>query len=143
MRCPDTGLPLPAESEASAFEGWLYPDRARPEGPFGELGTGCYSGWGVKPGADRRGDRAFPPQRSRYQPRRPAGQAAVRLLLYVRSVMKSAMATDALASAGLPWVSAVWCHEAGGGRAIIVVGLEQALRRAQQAGGVPGRPAPR
>ena len=39
--------------------------------------------------------------------------------------MKSAMATDALASAGLPGVSAVWCHEAGGGRAIIVVALEQ------------------
>ena len=39
--------------------------------------------------------------------------------------MKSAMATDALASAGLPGVSAVWCHEAGGGRAIIVVGLQQ------------------
>jgi UbiD family decarboxylase len=44
---------------------------------------------------------------------------------YMRSVMKSAMATDALAAAGLPGVSAVWCHEAGGGRAIIVVGLEQ------------------
>jgi 3-polyprenyl-4-hydroxybenzoate decarboxylase len=44
---------------------------------------------------------------------------------YMRSVMKSAMATDALASAGLPGVSAVWCHEAGGGRSIIVVGLEQ------------------
>ena len=42
VRGPDTGLPIPAESEL-AFEGWLYPDRTRPEGPFGEW-TGYYSG---------------------------------------------------------------------------------------------------
>src|SRR6185437_2138229 len=42
VRLPDTGLPVPAESEL-AFEGWLYPDRTRPEGPFGEW-TGYYSG---------------------------------------------------------------------------------------------------
>jgi UbiD family decarboxylase len=120
VRCPDTGLPLPAESEL-AFEGWLYPDRTRPEGPFGEW-TGYYSG-GVKPvltaevtGLFHRND----PINLGAPPGKPPFDYS-----YMRSVMKSAMATDALASAGLPGVSAVWCHEAGGGRAIIVVGLEQ------------------
>ena len=120
VRCPDTGLPLPAESEL-AFEGWLYPDRTRPEGPFGEW-TGYYSG-GVKPvltaevtGLFHRND----PVNLGAPPGKPPFDYS-----YMRSVMKSAMATDALASAGLPGVSAVWCHEAGGGRAIIVVGLEQ------------------
>ena len=120
VRCPDTGLPLPAESEL-AFEGWLYPDRTRPEGPFGEW-TGYYSG-GVKPvltaevtGLFHRND----PVNLGAPPGKPPFDYS-----YMRSVMKPAMATDALTSAGLPGVSAVWCHEAGGGRAIIVVGLEQ------------------
>jgi 4-hydroxy-3-polyprenylbenzoate decarboxylase len=117
---PDTGLPLPAESEL-AFEGWLYPDRTRPEGPFGEW-TGYYSG-GVKPvltaevtGLFHRDD----PINLGAPPGKPPFDYS-----YMRSVMKSAMVTDALASAGLPGVSGVWCHEAGGGRSIIVVGLEQ------------------
>jgi 3-polyprenyl-4-hydroxybenzoate decarboxylase len=42
-----------------------------------------------------------------------------------RSVMKSAMATDALISSGLPGVAGVWCHEAGGGRSLVVVAVEQ------------------
>jgi UbiD family decarboxylase len=43
----------------------------------------------------------------------------------MRSVMKSAMATDALIAAGLPGVAGVWLHEVGGGRAIIAVAIEQ------------------
>ena len=97
VRCPDTGLSLPAESEL-AFEGWLYPDRTRPEGPFGEW-TGYYSG-GVKPvltaevtGLFHRND----PVNLGAPPGKPPFDYS-----YMRSVMKSAMATDALASAGLP-----------------------------------------
>jgi 4-hydroxy-3-polyprenylbenzoate decarboxylase len=37
-----TGLPIPARAEI-AVEGWLYPQRREPEGPFGEW-TGYYSG---------------------------------------------------------------------------------------------------
>jgi UbiD family decarboxylase len=35
------------------------------------------------------------------------------------------MATDALVAAGLPGVAGVWLHEAGGGRSIIAVAIEQ------------------
>jgi 4-hydroxy-3-polyprenylbenzoate decarboxylase len=120
VRGPDTGLPIPAESEL-AFEGWLYPDRTRPEGPFGEW-TGYYSG-GVRPvltaevtGLFHRDD----PVNLGAPPGKPPHDYS-----YMRSVMKSAMATDALISAGLPGVAGVWCHEAGGGRAIIVVAVDQ------------------
>lgn len=120
VKCPDTGLPVPAESEL-AFEGWLYPDRTRPEGPFGEW-TGYYSG-GVTPvltaevtGLFHRSD----PVSLGAPPGKPPHDYS-----YMRSVMKSAMAADALISSGLPGVTGVWCHEAGGGRSIIAVALEQ------------------
>lgn len=120
VRGPDTGLPIPAESEL-AFEGWLYPDRKRPEGPFGEW-TGYYSG-GVTQvltadvtGLFHRDD----PVNLGAPPGKPPHDYS-----YMRSVMKSAMATDALAAAGVPGVAGVWCHEAGGGRAIIVAAIEQ------------------
>lgn len=120
VRMPETGLPIPAESEF-AFEGWLYPDRVRPEGPFGEW-TGYYSG-GVAPvltvevtGLFHRDD----PINLGAPPGKPPHDYS-----YMRSVMKSAMAADALTGAGLGGVSGVWCHEAGGGRSIIAVALEQ------------------
>jgi UbiD family decarboxylase len=120
VNCPDTGLPVPAESEL-AFEGWLYPDRTRPEGPFGEW-TGYYSG-GVTPvltaevtGLFHRSD----PVSLGAPPGKPPHDYS-----YMRSVMKSAMAADALISSGLPGVTGVWCHEAGGGRSIIAVAVEQ------------------
>src|SRR5204862_2036957 len=40
-----TGLPIPASSEI-AVEGWVYPNRVLPEGPYGEW-TGYYSGGDV------------------------------------------------------------------------------------------------
>lgn len=120
VQCPDTGLPIPAESEL-AFEGWLYPDRKRPEGPFGEW-TGYYSG-GEAPvltaevtGLFHRDD----PINLGAPPGKPPHDYS-----YMRSVMKSAMATDALVAAGLPGVTGVWLHEVGGGRTIIAVAIEQ------------------
>jgi UbiD family decarboxylase len=120
VRGRDTGLPIPAESEL-AFEGWLYPDRTRLEGPFGEW-TGYYSG-----GASQvlcaelttlyyRND----PINLGAPPGKPPHDYS-----YMRSVMKSAMATDGLAGAGLAGVAGAWCHEAGGGRSIIAVAIEQ------------------
>ena len=120
VRCPDTGLPVPADSEM-VFEGWLYPDRRRPEGPFGEW-TGYYSG-SAEPvltvdvtGLYHRDD----PINLGAPPGKPPHDYS-----YMRSVLKSAMATDALIAAGLPGVAGVWCHEAGGGRSIIAVAVEQ------------------
>ena len=120
VRCPDTGLPVPAESEL-VFEGWLYPDRKRPEGPFGEW-TGYYSGDQVPvltvevTGLYHRDD----PINLGAPPGKPPHDYS-----YMRSVMKSAMATDGLVSAGLPGVAGVWLHEAGGGRSIIAVAIDQ------------------
>jgi 4-hydroxy-3-polyprenylbenzoate decarboxylase len=120
VRLPDTGLPVPAESEI-AFEGWLYPDRRRPEGPFGEW-TGYYSGGKTEvltaevTGYFHRDD----PISLGAPPGKPPHDYS-----YMRSVMKSAMATDALEAAGLPGVAGVWLHEAGGGRSIIAVAIEQ------------------
>lgn len=117
---PETGLPIPAESEL-AFEGWLYPDRTRREGPFGEW-TGYYSGGTTEvlcvdiAGLYHRDD----PIVLGAPPGKPPHDYS-----YMRSVMKSAMATDALIASGLAGVAGVWCHEAGGGRSIVVVALEQ------------------
>lgn len=130
VAAPNTGLPVPAYAEL-AFEGWLYPDRTRSEGPFGEW-TGYYSG-GTAPvltaevtGLYHRDD----PINLGAPPGKPPHDYS-----YMRSVMKSAMATDALAGAGLTGVGGVWCHEAGGGRSIIVVALEQRYAgHARQAG---------
>ncbi|NNN18866.1 MAG: UbiD family decarboxylase [Acidimicrobiaceae bacterium] len=120
VRAPETGLPIPAESEI-AFEGWLYPDRKRPEGPFGEW-TGYYSGE-VAPvltveiaGLFHRNN----PINLGAPPGKPPHDYS-----YMRSVMKSAMATDALTGMGLAGVTGVWCHEVGGGRSIIAVAIEQ------------------
>ena len=120
VRAPHTGLPLPAESEL-AFEGWVYPDRTRPEGPFGEW-TGYYSGGTAEvlcvdvAAIYHRRD----PINLGAPPGKPPHDYS-----YMRSVMKSAMATDALIGTGLQGVAGVWCHEAGGGRSIVAVALEQ------------------
>src|SRR5262249_60502591 len=95
--------------------GRLHPHGPRSEVPFGGW-PGSYSG-GVKPvltaevtGLFHRDD----PVNLGAPPGKPPFDYS-----YMRSVMKSAMATDALAAAGLPGGSAVWGHEAGGGRARI------------------------
>jgi 4-hydroxy-3-polyprenylbenzoate decarboxylase len=43
----------------------------------------------------------------------------------MRSVMKSAMIHDALEATGLPGLHGVWAHEAGGGRQLLAVAIEQ------------------
>jgi UbiD family decarboxylase len=114
-----TGLPIPASSEI-AVEGWVYPDRRLPEGPFGEW-TGYYS--------------ASPPSlamdiKRLYWRNDPIilGSPAAKPphdYSYMRTVLKSAMITDALAKAGIPDVRGVWAHECGGGRMLLVVSLRQ------------------
>lgn len=120
VRGPDTGLPILAESEL-AFEGWLYPDRKRHEGPFGEW-TGYYSGE-VMPVLSPEVTGLFyrnNPINLGSPPGKPPHDFS-----YMKAVMKSAMAMDGLVSTGLAGVAGVWCHESGGGRSIIAVALEQ------------------
>jgi len=121
VRGPITGLPIPTSSEI-AIEGWLYPDKVLPEGPFGEW-TGYYSGGKTQiPAIDV--------QRLYYRddpvllgapPGRPPHDYS-----YMRTVLKSAMIHDALVKAGIPGVRGVWAHEAGGGRLLLVVSIKQA-----------------
>lgn len=120
LRGQDTGLPIPAESEI-AFEGWLYPDRTRLEGPFGEW-TGYYSG-GASQILCAEVTRLYHrenPINLGAPPGKPPHDYS-----YMRSVMKSAMATDSLVGTGLAGVMGAWCHEAGGGRSIIAIAIEQ------------------
>jgi UbiD family decarboxylase len=116
----DTGLPIPAGSEL-AIEGWLYPDRKRDEGPFGEW-TGYYSG-------KRRSDLDIEITRLYHRddpillgapPGRPPHDYS-----YMRTVLKSAMITDELVACGVPGIRGAWAHEAGGGRLFVAVAIEQ------------------
>jgi len=106
-----TGLPMPAEAEI-VLEGFCYPGKTRPEGPFGEW-TGFY-GNPIHDGPVidvkaiyHRNDPILigcPPQRP------PEEQARY------RAVVRSALLKEQITQAGVPDVTAVWCHEVGGSR---------------------------
>ncbi|HEY3867155.1 MAG TPA: UbiD family decarboxylase [Actinocrinis sp.] len=115
-----TGLPVPAGSEI-AVEGWLYPERREPEGPFGEW-TGYYSG-SKEPVLTMDIERIYhrdDPILLGAPPGKPPHDYS-----YMRSVMKSAMIQDALIRCGLPGVEGVWAHEVGGGRQLLAVSVRQ------------------
>ncbi|HEY0499182.1 MAG TPA: UbiD family decarboxylase [Kutzneria sp.] len=115
-----TGLPLPHDAEI-AVEGWVRPDNKRPEGPFGEW-TGYYSG-------SRDPILTIDVEKVYYRdnpvllgapPGKPPHDYS-----YMRTVMKSAIITDSLRKTGLPGLKGVWAHEAGGGRSLLIVAIEQ------------------
>jgi 4-hydroxy-3-polyprenylbenzoate decarboxylase len=115
-----TGLPVPAKSEI-VVEGWLYPDRREQEGPFGEW-TGYYSG-GAESVLTMDIERIYhrdDPILLGAPPGKPPHDYS-----YMRSVMKSAMIFDGMAATGLPGLAGVWAHEAGGGRQLIAVSIDQ------------------
>jgi UbiD family decarboxylase len=117
----ENGLPIPARSEL-ALEGWLRPDRVADEGPFGEW-TGYYSK-AEAPVLELEISRLYHRDRPVLlgaPPGRPPHDYS-----YMRSAMKSAMVLDALVAAGIPEVRAVWAHESGGGRLLLVVSIKQA-----------------
>jgi len=125
-----TGLPIPAGAEI-AVEGWLYPDRKRDEGPFGEW-TGYYSG-GAEPVLTMDVARVYyrnDPILLGAPPGKPPHDYS-----YMRSVMKSAMIHDALVATGLAGLEGVWAHEVGGGRQLLAVSVHQRYAgHARQAG---------
>ena len=115
-----TGLPLPWDAEL-AIEGWVRPDFRRPEGPFGEW-TGYYSG-SREPILTIDVEKVYfrdQPILLGAPPGKPPHDYS-----YMRTVMKSAIITDGLRKTGLPGVRGVWAHEAGGGRSLLIVSIEQ------------------
>jgi len=125
-----TGLPMPASAEI-VLEGWLRPDHALREGPFGEW-TGYYSGSpGAVPAMDI--ERVYfrdDPILLGTPPGKPPNDYS-----YMRALLKSAMIQDALAKSGVRDVRGVWAHETGGGRLLIAVSIRQCFAgHSRQAG---------
>lgn len=127
-----TGLPIPADAEI-VLEGFVDPEARLPEGPFGEW-TGYYaSSQRPEPFIDvkaiyHRDDPiilGIPPQKPPYEAHR------------YRVYLRSAMLHKALKDAGVPDVTAVWCHGVGGCRLLNVVAIKQRYPgHARQAGHV-------
>jgi len=132
IRGRHTGLPIPARAEI-ALEGLLHPDRMRLEGPFGEW-TGYYASasreepvFEVK-AIYHRNDPIIlgvPPEKPPYEAHR------------FRQYLRSANLRREVRLAGVPEVTAAWCHGVGGCRLFNVVAIKQRYAgHARQAGHV-------
>lgn len=120
VTAPLTGLPVPATAEI-VIEGEIPPDETHAEGPFGEW-AGYYAG----------GERDMPIIRVQSVmhrdnpivlaclPGKPPNDNT-----YFRSPMRSALIWNELERAGVPGVTGVWSHEAGGGRLFNIVAITQ------------------
>lgn len=115
-----TGLPIPAYAEI-VLEGFVDPGKRRKEGPFGEW-TGYYaSGAREEPVFDvkavyHRNDPIIlgcPPNRSPDE------------LARYRAVIRSGLLRDQLEKSGISGIKAVWAHETGGSRMLLVIAIEQ------------------
>ncbi|HEX9077628.1 MAG TPA: UbiD family decarboxylase [Anaerolineae bacterium] len=127
-----TGLPIPAEAEI-VLEGFAYPNDKREEGPFGEW-TGYYAS-SARPepvievkAVYHRNDPiiiGLPPEKPPYEAHR------------YRVYLRSALLKREIEAAGVPDVTAVWCHGVGGCRLLNVVAIKQRYPgHARQAGHV-------
>jgi 4-hydroxy-3-polyprenylbenzoate decarboxylase len=115
-----TGLPIPADAEI-ALEGYAYPNEKMAEGPFGEW-TGYYAS------ASR--EEPVMQVKAIYHrnnpiivgspPNRPPDEQS-----YYRAFMRSALMWEEIEKAGVPDVTGVWCHEAGGSRLFTAVSIKQ------------------
>lgn len=115
-----TGLPLPADAEI-VLEGIAYPGDKREEGPFGEW-TGYYAS-SARPepviqvkAVYHRNDPiiiGLPPEKPPYEAHR------------YRVYLRSALLKREIEAAGVPDVTAVWCHGVGGCRLLNVVAIKQ------------------
>ncbi len=126
----EAGLPIPAHSEA-VIEGEVHAGDTLPEGPFGEW-LGYYAG-GTRPAPVIRVTKI---RRRRHPivmgnlPAKPPNDDT-----YYRGFLRAAAVWSELEGAGIPGVSMVWCHEAGGSRMFTVVALKQMFGgHAKQAG---------
>jgi len=115
----ETGLPIPADSEI-AIEGYITGELVD-EGPFGEF-MGYYAGGRMK-------NPIIEVKRVYYRdnpillgtsPGIPPYDYS-----YYRCPIRSAMIWDMLEELGVPNIKCVWVHEAGFGRALIIVSIKQ------------------
>lgn len=120
VKGPLTGLPFPADAEI-VLEGFVQPGNTRPEGPFGEW-TGFYGSPGdAAPVLDvkaiyHRND----PILVGAPPQVPPGESS-----RSRAILRSAIIKEDLQKAGIPDVTGVWAHEAGGSRMLVGVSIKQ------------------
>jgi UbiD family decarboxylase len=115
-----TGLPIPARAEI-ALEGVLHPDREQLEGPFGEW-TGYYASAAQQVPVFEvqhiyaRQDPIIlgvPPEKPPFEAHR------------FRQYLRSANLRRELRRAGVPDVTAAWCHGVGGCRLFNAVAIRQ------------------
>ena len=120
IRGPVTGLPFPANAEI-VVEGFATTDDMLPEGPFGEW-TGYYaSGERVEPVLNVE---AVYYRNNPIIHGSPPGRPPDELSRY-RAPLRSALLYEELAKAGVPDITGVWQHEAGGSRMLTVVAIQQ------------------
>ena len=115
-----TGLPIPADAEI-ALEGFAYPNEKLMEGPFGEW-TGYYA-------SASREEPVLHVQALYHRnnpiivgspPNRPPDEQS-----HYRAFTRSALMWEEIEKAGVPDVTGVWCHEAGGSRLFVAVSIKQ------------------
>lgn len=115
-----TGLPIPANAEI-VLEGFVDPKKRRREGPFGEW-TGYYA-------SDVRDEPVLDIKAIYHRnnpiilgcpPNRPPDELA-----RYRAVIRSGLLKQELEKAGLSGIKAVWAHEAGSSRMLLVIAIEQ------------------
>jgi UbiD family decarboxylase len=132
IKGPVTGLPFPAEAEI-VVEGYAYPGDTGEEGPFGEW-TGYYA-------SDHRNEPILTVKAVYHRNNpiilgSPPGKPPTELTSY-RGLMRSALVWEQIEKAGVPDVTGVWCHEAGGARLLVAVSIKQRYPgHARQAGHV-------
>lgn len=120
VRAPHTGLPIPATAEI-VLEGEIPPDVTHPEGPFGEWAGYYASGQRPAPIVNVRSvvHRSDPIVLG-CLPGKPPNDNT-----FFRSPLRGALIWNELERVGIPGITGVWSHEAGGGRMFNVVSIRQ------------------
>jgi UbiD family decarboxylase len=115
-----SGLPIPADAEL-VLEGEAVPGELRQEGPFGEW-TGYY-------GSSSRPEPVIRVKRVLYRdnpiilgapPSKPPNENS-----FPGSIVRAAMIWNELEKTGIPDITGVYSHEAGGHRLFIVIAIRQ------------------
>ena len=128
-----TGLPFPANAEI-VIEGYLTQGHDKMEGPFGEW-TGYYAS-GEHPEPVLEIEALYHRNDPIILGVPPMGGGSDEMGRY-RAVLRSAMVKEALASAGVPDVTGVWCYEIGSSRLMHGISIKQRYPgHAKQAGHV-------
>ncbi len=115
-----TGLPFPNDAEI-VLEGEIRPGDVVDEGPFGEW-TGYYAS-GVRRQPVIRVKRVYHRDDPIILGAVPAPPPCDDT--YYRGFLRVASVWDQLEGAGIPGVKGVWAHEAGGGRFMLTVAIQQ------------------